>query len=125
MLAALAAISNAYTVTDVGKFMPKNSEPMVFPSQYDKSQVHIFSSGAVNIITTTSEELQQGCNTAENPMTSPCIVSIQHCLLITRVIHPGVPTLMCRNTSNYYNQVTFFRFSAYYRFIAKAGIAIP
>lgn len=58
----------AYTAINVGQFMNKNIDPIVYPKQYSESHMHsFFGSDSVTINTTTSAELQAGCSTAENP----------------------------------------------------------
>ncbi|KAH7017170.1 hypothetical protein EDB80DRAFT_564279 [Ilyonectria destructans] len=108
-LAGAGAVS-AYTVTSADRFMLKNIDPIVFPGQYGKSHMHsFFGSDAVTINTTTSEELQAGCSTAENPND----YSIY-----------WVPTLYVRNDTGT-QPVPLSRFSAYYVSIENAEIAIP
>ncbi|THW98946.1 hypothetical protein D6D13_10417 [Aureobasidium pullulans] len=66
-LALAASAVQAYTVIVVDHFMYKNIDPIVMPGKY-KSHLHeFFGSDAVNVSTTTSAELQQGCSTAQNP----------------------------------------------------------
>lgn len=66
--ALLLQVGKAYTVVNVGSFMYKNIDPIVFPGSYSKSHLHtFFGSDAVTASTTTSAELQGGCTLAENP----------------------------------------------------------
>lgn len=66
LLAAASAV-HGYTVVDSGFLMRKNIDPIVVPGQY-KSHMHsFFGSDAVNVNTTTSEELRAGCHTNGNP----------------------------------------------------------
>lgn len=62
-----ASAVSAYTVTNVGRFMLKNIDPVVIPGQYASHMHTFFGSDAVTANTTTSKELQAGCSTAENP----------------------------------------------------------
>lgn len=62
-----AAVVCAYTVTTAERFMLKNIDPIVVPGQYISHMHSFFGSDAVTVNTTTSEELQEGCSTAENP----------------------------------------------------------
>jgi hypothetical protein len=48
-------------------FMFKNIDPIVFPGQYVSHMHSFFGSDAVNINTSTSAELREGCSTARNP----------------------------------------------------------
>jgi hypothetical protein len=81
--AASAGLASAYTVTNVGRFMYKNIDPIVVPGQY-KSHLHtFFGSDAVTLNTTTSAELQEGCSTAANPndYSSYCAWA-SHCFIL-------------------------------------------
>ncbi|KAJ0384881.1 hypothetical protein COL922a_007428 [Colletotrichum nupharicola] len=103
-----ASAVSAYTVTNVGRFMLKNIDPVVIPGQYASHMHTFFGSDAVTANTTTSKELQAGCSTAENP----------------NDYSSYFPTLFYKNST-----VTFpapiSRFSAYYVSIDKAEVAIP
>lgn len=62
-----SSVVSAYTVTNVGRFMLKNIDPIVFPGQYVSHMHSFFGSDAVTVNTTSSKELQAGCSTAQNP----------------------------------------------------------
>lgn len=65
-LLAAANTVHGYTIVDSGFLMRKNIDPIVVPGQY-KSHMHsFFGSDAVNLNTTTSEELRTGCHTNSN-----------------------------------------------------------
>ncbi|KAF4946201.1 hypothetical protein FSARC_14252 [Fusarium sarcochroum] len=112
--AALPIISelglvSAYTVTNAGRFMLKNIDPIVVPGQYVSHMHSFFGSDAVTVNTTTSKELQAGCSSAENPNDYSSY---------------WVPTLFVKNDTGY-TTVPISRFSAYYVNIDKAEVAIP
>ncbi|CAI4212345.1 unnamed protein product [Parascedosporium putredinis] len=105
-----AGFASAYTVTNVGKFMEKNIDPIVTPGEY-RSHLHtFFGSDAVNVNTTTSAELQAGCSTAENPNDFSSY---------------WIPSLVIRNDDGSTTPVPIFRFSAYYVDINAAEVPIP
>ncbi|MBE3049345.1 DUF1996 domain-containing protein [Candidatus Bathyarchaeota archaeon] len=62
-----AGFASAYTIVVLDQFMDKNIDPIVVPGQYSSHMHTFFGSDAVTANTTTSEELQAGCSTAENP----------------------------------------------------------
>jgi hypothetical protein len=62
-----AGLARAYTVTNVDFLMFKNIDPIVFPGQYVSHMHSFFGSDAVNVNTSTSAELREGCSTARNP----------------------------------------------------------
>ncbi|EQB51222.1 hypothetical protein CGLO_09264 [Colletotrichum gloeosporioides Cg-14] len=104
-----ASAVSAYTVTNVGRFMLKNIDPVVIPGQYASHMHTFFGSDAVTANTTTSKELQAGCSTAENPNDYSSY---------------WVPTLFFKNSTGTF-PAPIFRFSAYYVSIDKAEVAIP
>ncbi|KAL0942012.1 putative short-chain dehydrogenase [Colletotrichum truncatum] len=104
-----ASAVSAYTVTNVGKFMLKNIDPVVVPGEYTSHMHTFFGSDAVTVNTTTSKELQAGCATAENPNDFSSY---------------WVPTLYVNNGTSVF-PAPIFRFSAYYVSIEKAEVAIP
>lgn len=110
----LAQLTSAYTQVNVDQpFMQKNIDPIVYPTQYDKSHLHSFyGSDAVTINTNTSAELQTGCTNAENPND----LSVY-----------WVPTVLYTTDSGKtYKNVPVARFSAYYNLgETQAEVAIP
>ncbi|KAM0209976.1 hypothetical protein ACHAQI_006088 [Fusarium lateritium] len=102
-------VVNAYTVTNAGRFMLKNIDPIVFPGKYVSHMHSFFGSDAVTVNTTTSKQLQAGCSSAENPNDYSSY---------------WVPTLFVKNGTEYVT-VPVSRFSAYYVNIDKAEVAIP
>lgn len=68
LLLIAGSLASCYTVTNVGHFMDKTIDPIMFPGIYNQSHMHsFFGSDAVTINTSTSSELQSGCSTATNP----------------------------------------------------------
>ncbi|CEL09824.1 hypothetical protein ASPCAL12953 [Aspergillus calidoustus] len=109
-----AGLARAYTVTNVELFMFKNIDPIVFPGQYVSHMHSFFGSDAVNINTSTSAELREGCSTARNPNDFSVY---------------WVPTLFHVNASAPPNKthtpITPYRFSAYYELLNEAEIPFP
>lgn len=62
-----AGVASAYTVIENELFMHKNIDPIVLPGKYTSHMHSFFGSDAVTATTNSSEELQAGCSTAENP----------------------------------------------------------
>ncbi|KAL3444132.1 hypothetical protein BJX65DRAFT_297781 [Aspergillus insuetus] len=109
-----AGLARAYTVTNVDLFMFKNIDPIVFPGQYVSHMHSFFGSDAVNINTSTSAELREGCSTARNPNDFSVY---------------WVPTLFHVNTSAPPNKthtpIKPMRFSGYYELLNEAEIPFP
>ncbi|KAI9925966.1 hypothetical protein ASPWEDRAFT_108466 [Aspergillus wentii DTO 134E9] len=102
-------LAQAYTVTNSGRFMYKNIDPIVLPGQYTSHMHSFFGSDAVNINTTTSADLQKGCISTEN---------------LNDFSTYWVPTLYHVDGDNY-TAISPYRFSAYYERTASAEMAIP
>jgi hypothetical protein len=109
----LAHLASAYTVINVGSFMNKNIDPIVYPGSFSESHLHSFyGSDAVTASTKTSAELQKGCTSAENP---------------NDLSTYWVPTMMYTvDGGKTYLPAPVFRFSAYYNLgETPAEIPIP
>jgi hypothetical protein len=66
-IALLAGTAAALTDIEHKPFMRKNMDPIVFPGKY-KSHMHSFyGSDAITKDLPTTEQLQQGCPSGENP----------------------------------------------------------
>ncbi|KAL3485282.1 hypothetical protein BJX62DRAFT_229652 [Aspergillus germanicus] len=109
-----AGLARAYTVTKVDLFMFKNIDPIVFPGQYVSHMHSFFGSDAVNVNTSTSAELRDGCSSARNPNDFSVY---------------WVPTLFHVNASAPANKthtpIKPMRFSAYYELLNEAEIPFP
>ncbi len=66
-LSVLAATAAAYTDIVHKRFMLKNIDPIVFPGQYISHMHSFFGSDAVTKDLPSTEELQKGCPSGENP----------------------------------------------------------
>jgi hypothetical protein len=109
----LAHLASAYTVINVGGFMNKNIDPIVYPSSFSESHLHSFyGSDAVTATTRTSAELQKGCTSAENP---------------NDLSTYWVPTMLyTTDAGKTYQPAPVFRFSAYYNLgETPAEVPIP
>jgi hypothetical protein len=106
-------LASAYTVINVGAFMNKNIDPIVFPGSFSESHLHSFyGSDAVTANTKTSAELQAGCTSAENP---------------NDLSTYWVPTMLyTTDGGKTYQPTPVMRFSAYYNLgETPAEIPIP
>jgi hypothetical protein len=65
--ASLAWTVSAYTDIRHQRFMVKNIDPIIFPGEYVSHMHSFFGSDAVTKDMPTTEELQQGCPSGENP----------------------------------------------------------
>ena len=65
--AALAATVAAYTDIRHTRFMLKNIDPLVLPGEYRSHMHSFFGSDAVTKDLPTTEQLQTGCPSGENP----------------------------------------------------------
>lgn len=63
----LAAVVTAYTDIRHKRFMIKNIDPLVFPGEYRSHMHSFFGSDAVTKDLPTTEVLQKGCPSGENP----------------------------------------------------------
>ncbi|KAK0725848.1 hypothetical protein B0H67DRAFT_571721 [Lasiosphaeris hirsuta] len=109
LVALLAATAAAYTDIRHKRFMVKNIDPIVLPGKY-KSHMHSFyGSDVVTKDLPTTEQLQQGCASGENPND----LSVY-----------WAPTLYHVAGDNY-TEVNPVMFSTYYENIDKAEIPFP
>ncbi|RDW81530.1 DUF1996 domain-containing protein [Aspergillus mulundensis] len=113
LLLAVGSVS-AYTVTNVDLFMFKNIDPIVTPGQYVSHMHSFFGSDAVNVNTTTSAELREGCSTAKNP-NDFSVYWVPTLYLVDKDAADGQT----------HTPITPMRFSAYYELLNEAEIPIP
>jgi hypothetical protein len=67
VLLATAGMVQGYTIVDSGYIMRKNIDSIVKPGQYTSHMHSFFGNDAVNVNTSTTEELMSGCTTNSNP----------------------------------------------------------
>jgi hypothetical protein len=81
---ALVGLAAAYTDIRHKRFMVKNIDPIVSPGQYRSHMHSFFGSDAVTKDMPTTEELQKGCPSGQNPndlsvyCKSPSLTSPHH-----------------------------------------------
>ncbi|KAL5366454.1 hypothetical protein BJX96DRAFT_180744 [Aspergillus floccosus] len=109
LTALVASVVRAYTVTTCDFFMFKNIDPIISPGQYNSHMHTFFGSDAINVNTTTSAELRDGCSSARNPNDFSAY---------------WIPTLYHVEGRNY-TPIVPMRFSAYYENLAYAEIPFP
>ncbi|KEZ40795.1 hypothetical protein SAPIO_CDS8031 [Scedosporium apiospermum] len=107
--ASLAWTVLAYTDIRHQRFMVKNIDPIIFPGEYVSHMHSFFGSDAVTKDMPTTEELQQGCPSGENPND----LSIY-----------WIPTLYYVKGDEFV-EVNPMMFSTYYENIDKAEIPFP
>ncbi|KAF4554917.1 Hypothetical protein D9617_3g019860 [Elsinoe fawcettii] len=109
LLFSLAAGSAyGYTIVKLPQFMIKNIDPLVFPGEYRSHMHSFFGVDSVTINTHKSDQIMQGCTTANN---------------LNDLSVYWVPTLYT-NIGGKYKEVPVY-FQAYYINIDKADIPIP
>ncbi|KAF2195873.1 hypothetical protein K469DRAFT_545990 [Zopfia rhizophila CBS 207.26] len=109
----LASTVTAFTDVVHKRFMVKNIDPIVLPGTY-KSHMHsFFGSDAVTKDLPTTEELQKGCPSGENPNDLSA-----YCKYVE------IPTLYYVNGDKYI-EVNPVMFSTYYENIGNAEIPFP
>ncbi|KAK0643780.1 hypothetical protein B0T16DRAFT_447638 [Cercophora newfieldiana] len=64
---AFAAAASALTVVEHKAFLRKNIDPIVFPGKYVSHMHSFYGSDAINTTLPTTEDLQRGCPSGENP----------------------------------------------------------
>ena len=64
---ALLGVASAYTDIRHKRFMIKNIDPIVLPGQYRSHMHSFYGSDVVTKDLPTTEELQKGCPSGENP----------------------------------------------------------
>lgn len=67
LLLVTAGTVQAYTLVNSGHIMRKNIDPIVLPGRYTSHMHSFFGNDAVNVNTSTTEELMSGCATNDNP----------------------------------------------------------
>jgi hypothetical protein len=67
LLLATAGTVQAYTLVNSGYIMRKNIDSIVQPGKYTSHMHSFFGNDAVNLTTSTTEELMSGCATNDNP----------------------------------------------------------
>lgn len=66
-LLATAETVHGYTMINSGYIMRKNIDSIVQPGRYTSHQHSFFGNDAVNVTTSTTDELLSGCATNSNP----------------------------------------------------------
>ncbi|PKS08639.1 hypothetical protein jhhlp_005026 [Lomentospora prolificans] len=105
----LAGAVSAYTDIRHQRFMLKNIDPIVLPGKYTSHMHSFYGSDAVTKDLPTTEELQKGCPSGENPND----LSVY-----------WTPTLYVVKNDEYH-EVNPMMFSTYYENIDKAEIPFP
>ncbi|KAK3386883.1 hypothetical protein B0H63DRAFT_493472 [Podospora didyma] len=106
----LLGVASAYTDIRHKRFMIKNIDPIVLPGQYRSHMHSFYGSDVVTKDLPTTEELQKGCPSGENPND----LSVY-----------WAPTLYHVGPGGNYTEVNPVMFSTYYENIDKAEIPFP
>jgi hypothetical protein len=133
LAAVSASLAFAYTDIRHTRFMIKNIDPIVSPGKYVSHMHSFYGSDAVTKTFPTTEELQKGCASGENPndlsiyCKLPCSIRVQlrrRRRQLTGRSTSGAPTLFVVNGDNH-TEVNPGMFSTYYENIDKAEIPFP